>query len=174
MGLRFRLHLLLLLVTVTAFHFLLHLGSAIPGLAVPLAKVKAVALAASRRLAREKGFHPAVVLVFFAARSWPELCRSFSAADLSDSQIGLVTADLAIAFGLFAAAGPGLVVAAGSVVVAVVAVVCVAVSDRFASALASCSVCFVFSVCLVYCFAAAMGKGRSAVVFYFLVLRSSF
>src|SRR5262249_15488007 len=151
---------------VTAFHFLLHLGSAIPGLAVPLAKVKAVALAASRRLAREKGFHPAVVLVFFAARSLPGLCRSFSASYLFDFQIGLVTADLAIAFGLFAAAGPGLVVAAGSVAVAV--------ADLFAAALASGPVCFVCSVCLVYCFAAAMGKGRAAVVFYFLVLRSSF
>lgn len=171
MGLRFRLHLPL--ATVRAFHFRLRPGSAILDLAVRPAKVKAVDLAPSRRLEREKGSGRAVVPVLFEARSWPEFGRFFSAADFSDSQIGPVTADLVIAVGLSA-------VAADSDLAAVVAAGCSAVAvvvDLFAAALASglvCFVCPVFSVCSVCYFAGGTEKGRAAVAFCFLIHRSSF
>src|SRR6266700_1905607 len=134
------------------FHFLLRRDWVILRPAVPLAMVTAVGLVACRCPGRGKGSRQAVVAaaVFFAARSSPGSDRS-SAVGLSDSLIGLVTADLVIVFDLFAAAGPVLFVA-GPV----------------------CSVC---PACLVYSgrsFAAATGKGRADLVSYFLVLRFSF
>ena len=143
--------------TVRGFHFLLRPGSAILYLAVLLARVKAVGLVACRRPEREKESRQAAA-VFFAARSSPGLGRFFSVADFSDFQTCLVIADLGTAAGLSAAARPDLVVAADSVV---------AVGPASDSA---CSVCPVYSV---RSSAAARGKGRAALVFYSLVLRSS-
>src|SRR6266540_3624445 len=102
------------------FHFLLRRDWVILRPAVPLPMVKAVGLVAYRRLERGKGSRQAVVAaaVFFAARSSPGPDRSFPVG-LSDSRTGFVTADLVIAFDLFAAADPGLVVAAVAAVVAV-------------------------------------------------------
>src|SRR5205823_122242 len=94
-------------------HFLLHPGLAILRLAVRLARVKAVGLVASHRPATVKGFRQAVVAVSFAARSSPVTGCSFPVADLSGSQICPVTADLAFAAGLSAAARPDFVAAAG-------------------------------------------------------------
>src|SRR5947208_2867659 len=102
------------------FHFLLRRDWAILRPAVPLAMVTAVGLVACRCPGRGKGSRQAVVAaVSFAARSSPGSDRSF-AVGLSDSLIGLVTADLVIVFDLFAAAGPDLVVAADSAVAVVV------------------------------------------------------
>src|SRR6266700_5311262 len=148
------------------FHFLLRRDWVILRPAVPLAMVTAVGLVACRCPGRGKGSRQAVVAaaVFFAARSSPGSDRS-SAVGLSDSLIGLVTADLVIVFDLFAAAGPDLVVAADSAVV---------VGLFLFVAGPVCSVC---PACLVYSgrsFAAATGKGRADLVSYFLVLRFSF
>ena len=135
-------------------------------LAVLPAKVKAVDLAASRRPETEKEFRRAVAADSFAAHSSPEICRSFPAG-LSDSQTCLVTAGLLIVFDLSPAAGPDLVVAAGSVAVAAVGLVVVLFAAALAAGLAS-------SACRVLFFAAATGKVKAALaVFYFLVLRSS-
>jgi len=155
----------LLLVMARAFHFLLRRDWVILRPAVPLAMMKAVGLVACRRLERGKGSRQAVVAaaVFFAARSSPGPGRSFPVG-LSDSLTGFVTADLAIAFDLFAAADPGLVVAAGSVVAAV------AVLFRFVAG----PVYSVCPVCSGRSFAAATGKGRAALVSCFLVLQFFF
>src|SRR5882724_1895264 len=98
------------------FHFLLRRDWVILRPAVPLAMVTAVGLVACRCQGRGKGSRQAVVaaVVLFAARSLPGSDRSF-AVGLSDSLIGLVTADLVIVFDLFAAAGPDLVVADSAV-----------------------------------------------------------
>src|SRR5205809_1321055 len=106
---------------VRGFRFLLRPGSATLHLAVLLPRVKAVDLVACRRPAKEKE-SPQAAAVFFAARSSPGLGRFFSVADLSDFQTCLVIADLGTAAGLFAAARPDLVVAAGSVVAVFVVV----------------------------------------------------
>jgi len=113
--LRSGLHLLL--VMGKGSHFLLRRDWVILRPAVPLVMVTAVALVACRCPGTGKGSRQAVVAaaVFFAARSSPGSDRSF-AVGLSDSLIGLVTADLVIVFDLFAAADPDLVVAADSAV----------------------------------------------------------
>src|SRR5882762_6171292 len=142
-----------------SFHFLLRQGWAIPDLAVPLATVKGVGLVACRRPERAKESRRAVAAAgFFAARSSPGSDCSF-AVGLSDSLPCLV-----IAAGLSVAAGPAPVVAAGSVVAAVV-VLFLFVADPV------CSVCPAYSV---RSFAAATGKGRADFVSYSLVLRFSF
>ena len=155
---------------VRAIHFVLRQGSAILDLAVPLATVKVVDLVACRRPERGKESHQAFVAaaVFFAARSSPGSDRSFPVG-LSDSLTGLVTADLAIAFDLSAAAGPGLVAAVGSVVAAVFLFVVGSVG----SVVAVCPVYLVCSVCFGRSFAAATGKERADLVSCFLVLRFS-
>src|SRR5262249_16689806 len=156
----------LLLATARAFHFLLRQDSAILELAVLPARVKAVDPVAFQRPETEKEFRQTAAADSFAAHSSPEICRSFSAR-LPDSQTCLVTADLLIVFDP-AAAGPDLVVAAGSVAVAA-AVGSVVV--LFAAALASGLAC---SACPVRFFSAVTGKVKAALaVFYFLVLRSS-
>ena len=170
-----RFPLRLLPVTAKIVHFLLRPGSAIVHLAVPLAMAKAVGLVACRRPAREKGFGQAAVPDSFAPRSWPGLGRFFSAAGPSDSQTCLVPADSGTAAGLSVAARPDLVVAAAAAFVAVagsfvaVFVGLVGLVGLVAGP-ASDPVCFVCPACL---FAAAKGKEKAALVFYFLALRSS-
>src|SRR5437773_8799753 len=161
-------HFLLPLLPVTAkvFDFLLLRGWVILHLAVLLARVRVVDLVACRRPAKEKESRQ-VAPVFFAVRSSPELGRFFPVADLSDFQTCLVIADLGAAAGLSVAPRPDLVVAVDSVV-AVFVVLAV-----FAAGSASDPAC---SVCPVYSFrssAAATGKGRAVLFFYFSVLRSS-
>src|SRR5881227_1669142 len=108
-------------------HFLLPLGSVILQLGVPQATVKAGWPAAFPRLATEKGSRWAVAAVSFVARSFPGIARSFPVG-LSGSQTWLGTADLAIPFDLFAAAGlaPAVVGLAAAAVVGLAAAVVVA------------------------------------------------
>src|SRR5216110_3585294 len=104
-------------------HFLLPLGSVILQLGVAQATVKAGWPAAFPRLATEKGSRWAVAAVSFVARSLPGIGRSFPVG-LSGSQTSLGTADLAILFGLFAAADSALAaVVVGPAAVVVVAAV---------------------------------------------------
>jgi len=129
------------------------------------ATVKADWPAAFPCLAKEKGFRRAVAAVSFVARSLP--------VGLSGSLRCLGTADLAIVFGLFAAADPALaavVVGPAAVVVAAAGpsvVVGPAVSVDFAAAVGS---DFAFAADLACpadsacSFAAGMGKGRAVVV----------
>ena len=157
-------------------------------LAVAQATVKAGWPADFPRLATEKGSRWAVAAVSFVARSLPGIGRSFPVG-LSGSQAWFGTADPAIPFDLFAAAGlaPAVAVAAGpaAVVVAVVVVaadpavsVGPAVSVDFAAAVgsdfavAADLACPVDSACS---FAAGMGKGRAVVaISCFLTPRSFF
>src|SRR5262249_44388064 len=140
----------LLRATAKAFHFLLRHDSAILQLAVLPARVKAFDLVQGPE--PEEEFRRAVAADSFVAHSLPEICRSFLAG-LSDSQTCLVTADLLIVLDLSAAAAdPDLVVAAGSVAVAVGSVVVL-----FAAALAAALAC---SACSVRSFAAVTGKVR--------------
>ncbi len=144
----------LLRAMVMAFHFLLlRPGSAILRLAVPLVRVKAVDLVASRHLEREKGSRQAVfAAVFFAARSSPATGCSFPVG-LSGSQTCPVTPDPAIAAGPGLAAGfavpagPGLAAVADPAVVAVAfaAVVAVAAAADFAAAVVVASAAAAFS-----------------------------
>src|SRR5213079_2429861 len=146
-----------LLGMVRGFHFLLRPGSAILHLVVLLARVKVVDLVACRRPAKEKESRQ-VAPVFFAVRSSPELGRFFPVADLSDFQTFLVIADLGAAAVL--SVSPRLYL-----VFVVLAV--------FAAGSGFDPAC---SVCPVYSFrssAAAAGKGRAVLFFYFSVLRSS-
>ena len=159
----------LLPVMARAIHFVLRQGSEILDLAVPLAMANSVGLV-YRRPERGKGSHQAFVAAgFFAARSLPEPDRSFAVGP-SDSLTGLVTADLVIAFDLSAAAGPGLVAAVGSLVVALF----LFVAGSVGSVVAVCPVYLVCSVCFGRSFAAATGKERADLVSCFLVLRFSF
>src|SRR5262249_53315722 len=82
-------------------------------------------------------------------------------ADPSGYRTGLVIADLVIAVGLSAAAGPDPVVAVAVVVAAGFGFVAASASDS------------VYSVCLVCTVAGAREKGKAAAVSYFLALRSS-
>ena len=144
---------------VRAIRFVLPQGSEILDLAVRLAMAKSVGLAVYRRPEKGKGSHQAFVAAgFFAARSLP--------VGLSDSLTGLVTADPVIAFDLSAAAaaGPGLVAAVGSLVVALFLFVA-------GSVVAVVAVCPVYLVCSGRSFAAATGKGKADLVSCFLVLR---
>ena len=155
-----RFHPHLLPAMATALHFLLRPGLVILQLAVAQATVKAGWPAAFPRLATEKGSRWAVAAVSFVARSLPGIGRSFPGiarsfpVGLSGSQTWLGTADLAIPFDLFAAAGlaPAVVVAAAGLAVSVGS----AVFADFAADLA-CPVDFACS------FAAGMGKGRTVV-----------
>src|SRR5206468_3412846 len=88
------------------FHrFKERLGLVILQLAVAQAPVKAGWPAVFPRLATEKDSRWAVAAVSFVARSLPGIGRSFPVG-LSGSLTCLGTADLAIPFGLFAAADP--------------------------------------------------------------------
>ena len=163
----------------TALHFLLRPGLVILQLAVAQATVKAGWPAAFPRLATEKGSRWAVAAVSFVARSLPGIGRSFPVG-LSGSQTCLGTADLAIPFGLFAAADPALaaVVVVGPAAVVVAAAAGPAVSVDLAAAVgsdfavAADLACSVDSACS---FAAGMGKGRAVVaISCFLTPRSFF
>ncbi len=129
--------------------------------------VKAVGLAVYRRPERGKGSHQAFVAAgFFAARSLP--------VGLSDSLTGLVTADPDLAFDLSAAAaaGPGLVAAVGSLVVAVFLFVAGSVGSVFCCCCLSCLSCLFCLFCSFFC--CGDGEGEGYLVSCFLVLRFSF
>jgi len=150
-----RFHPHLLPAMATALHFLLRPGLVILQLAVAQATVKAGWPAAFPRLVTEKGSRWAVAAVSFVARSLPGIGRSFPVG-LSGSQAWLGTADLAIPFDLFAAAGlaPAVVVGLAAAVVVAAAGLAVSVGSAVFADFAADLACPVDFACS---FAAGLG-----------------